>query len=299
MRDRLVTLLVKLLALLPWGWVGAAGAAAGRAVYAVGGREVDNARVNVALCFPALDEQARERLVRSNLIESGRSLAQMVKVWGGKPRDWTTMVDDNGFYEAARALLARGHGLIIAMPHLGNWELIAYLATRVAPATALYRPPRMPALDGLMRTGRERSGLVPVPIDRQGLRAMHDALQRGEIVGILPDQVPKTAGASGVVAPFFGHPALTMTLVNRLVRRHQAAVLVCCAVYDHATRRYRAHHFEGEAAIGDRSPEVAAAALNRDIERCVRSHPDHYQWTYRRFQRPDDRRLSPYRRVRS
>ena len=31
-------------------------------------------------------------------------------------------------------LIGRGHGLIIAMPHMGNWELIAYLATKVSPA---------------------------------------------------------------------------------------------------------------------------------------------------------------------
>ena len=36
-----------------------------------------------------------------------------------------------------------------------------------------------------------------MPIDRQGLKALHAALQRGEGVVILPDQVPKTIGAAG------------------------------------------------------------------------------------------------------
>lgn len=296
MRDRLLRFALGLLGRLPLRWAGALGAAAGRLVYARGGRDVRTARTNLALCFPQLAEDAREAMVQENLQETGRSLVQMVKIWAGPRRDWADSVDDNGFYEAARGLIARGRGLIIAMPHLGNWELIAYLATRVAPATALYRPPRQAFLDGLMRQGRQRSGITPVPIDRQGLKALHGALQRGEIVGILPDQVPKAAGASGVVAPFFGHPALTMTLVNRLAHRHQSAVLFCCAVYDRALGRYRAHHFEGDPAIADASAEVAAAALNRDVERCVRQFPAYYQWTYRRFEMPDERDSSPYAR---
>lgn len=294
MRDRLIRVLLRLLAWLPFSWGGAVGAAAGRLLYARGGREVRNARTNLALCFPALADAEREAMVRDNLMETGRSLMHMLHIWAGPRRDWAERVDDNGLYEAARRLLARGRGLVFAMPHLGNWEVLAYLATKVSPATALYRPPRQAFLDDLMRQGRERSDLTPVPTDRQGLKALHGALQRGEIIGILPDQVPKQAGASGVIAPFFGQPALTMTLLNRLVRRHQCAVLFCCAVYDHAERRYRVFHFEGDPAIGDASPEVAAAALNRDVERCVRQSPVHYQWAYRRFEIPGQRRSSPY-----
>lgn len=286
--------MLRLLGGLPFAWIGALGAAIGRLVHARGGRAVDTARTNLALCFPDMPDDRREACVRENLMATGRSLAQMIKIWAGPRRDWAARVDDNGFYDAAHALIGRGRGLIIAMPHLGNWELIAYLASKLAPATALYRPPRQAFMDELMREGRARSGITPVPIDRQGLKALHGALQRGEIVGILPDQVPKAAGASGVIAPFFGHRALTMTLVNRLVRRHGCAVLICCAVYDRGQGRYRAYHFEGDPAIGDPSPELAAAALNRDVERCVREFPAHYQWTYRRFVIPGEKGPGPY-----
>ncbi|MCG6967849.1 MAG: lysophospholipid acyltransferase family protein [Chromatiaceae bacterium] len=296
MRDRLLKTLLSLIARLPFRWVGALGAAAGHLIYRRGGREVRIARINLAMCFPEMSEAEREALVRENLSETGRSLAQMLGIWAGPRREWADDVDDNGLMEAAREMIARGRGLIFAMPHLGNWELLAYLATRVAPATALYRPPRQAFMDELMRQGRARSGIEPVPTDRQGLKALHAALQRGEIVGILPDQVPKAAGASGTLAPFFGHPALTMTLVNRLVRRHGCAVLFCCAVYDSNTHRYRAYHFEADPAIGDESSEVAAAALNSAVERCVRTFPAHYQWTYRRFEMPDQRRTGPYAR---
>ena len=294
MREGVLEILVRLLGWLPFRTVGMLGAAVGRVAYRWLGREVRNARVNLALCFPDMDEAARERLVRSNLVETGRSLAQMLRVWSGRRLRLTDLIDDNGFEQSGRELVARGQGVIFALPHLGNWELIGDSIINVTPTTALYRPPRMAFMDGIMRAGRGRTGITPVPIDRQGLKALHSALQRGEGVVILPDQVPKTAGASGVIAPFFGHPAMTMTLIGRLARRHKAPVLFCCAVYDRSSGRHRLHHFVGDPAIGADSLEESAAALNRDVERCAREFPAHYQWTYRRFEIPGQEQSSPY-----
>jgi KDO2-lipid IV(A) lauroyltransferase len=257
---------------------------------------LDTARINIAMCFPELDTDAREALVRRNLVETGRSVAEMLRIWVGPRLALESLIDENGFEAAVRALLARGHGVILAMPHIGNWELAGDIFVRLTPATALFRPPRLPALEPIMREGRARTGVTPVPIDRHGLKAMHGALQRGEGIVILPDQVPKTAGASGVVAPFFGRPAMTMTLISRLARRHQSPVLFCCVVPGESGGRHQMFHFEGEAAIADADPEIAAAALNRDVERCARAFPAHYQWTYRRFEIPGRKAESPYRR---
>jgi KDO2-lipid IV(A) lauroyltransferase len=296
MHDRILESLLRLLGRLPWRLAGRLGALAGRLLYARGGREVRNARVNLELCFPELDEAGREALVRRNMIETGRSLTEMLRIWVGPRLDLDKLIDDNGFEAAARALLARGNGLILAMPHIGNWELLGDLFVRITPCTALFRPPRMRALDGIMREGRSRTGVTPVPIDRSGLKALHASLQRGEGVVILPDQVPKSAGASGVIAPFFGHPAMTMTLIGRLARRHAAPVLFCCVIPDEAGGRHQLYHFDGEPAIADADPEISAAALNRGVERCARAFPAHYQWTYRRFEIPGRKNESPYRR---
>ena len=89
---------------------------------------------------------------------------------------------------------------------------------------------------------------------------------------------------------------MTMTLMGRLARRHKAPVLFCCAVYDEAIGRHRLHHFNGDEAIGADSLEESAAALNRDVERCAREFPEHYQWTYRRFEIPGNEQPSPYSR---
>jgi KDO2-lipid IV(A) lauroyltransferase len=294
-RDLILERLVWLFARLPFSSAGRFGALAGRLMYLIGGREARNARVNLTMCFPELDEATREAMLRRNLIETGRSAAQMAKIWSDGRTDWRRMIDDDGFVAAGRDLVARGRGLIVALPHIGNWELIAYPLPEIARTTALYRPPRMAFMDKLMRTGRARSGVIPVPTDRRGLKALHAALRHGESIVILPDQVPKTAGASGVEAPFFGHPAMTMTLISRLARRHRSPVLFASAIYDPAIGRHRVHYFEGDPMVADPEPGRAAAALNRDVERCVRAFPEQYQWNYRRFEIPGRRSDSPYR----
>lgn len=295
MRDLILEKLVRAIGRLSTTAAGGLGALLGRFAYRLSGRSVRNARVNLALCFPGEPESTREQMVRTNLIESGRTLAHMIKIWTGDRADWSGHFDDNGFIEAGRERVARGRGLIVALPHLGNWELIAYSLRQIAPTTALYRPPRLGFMDAIMHQGRARSGITPVPIDRGGLKALYTALQRGECIVILPDQVPKASGAAGVIAPFFNHPAMTMTLIGRLARRSGAATLFCYAVPDERGR-YGAHWFDAEPGIADASAEKAAAALNRDVERCVRECPAFYQWTYRRFEIPGQRASSPYSR---
>ena len=56
------------------------------------------------------------------------------------------------------------------------------------------------------------------------MRLLVQGLERGEYAGILPDQEPK-AETGAVFAPFFGVPAYTMLLVNRLARRTGARVI--------------------------------------------------------------------------
>ena len=146
-----------------------------------------------------------------------------------------------------------------------------------------------------MTAGRSTSRVRMVPTDRSGVKALHRALADGEVIAMLPDQVPKKAGAAGVVAPFFGHDAMTMTLIGRLAARQQSPVLLVWAQRQ-PDGRYRAEFFEADPAIADRDSTIAASALNRALERCIRSSPNQYQWAYRRYGALGPGYPNPYRR---
>jgi KDO2-lipid IV(A) lauroyltransferase len=79
-----------------------------------------------------------------------------------------------------------------------------------------------------------------------------------------------------------------MTLVPRLAQRTGAPVVLIYGERLPKGRGYRTHFHPVGDAIRDADPAVAAAALNRGVETCVRECPSQYQWSYRRFKtRPE------------
>ena len=296
MKTALLRLFVRSLSLLPLPVLRGMGRAAGWLLYRVPNRERETARVNLRLCFPGMEEKEREALLRASLRETATTVLEMPAVWYGSTGAWLERMEADDVREEIRALLGRGRGLIVAMPHLGNFELSAHFFGDLARATGLYRPPRKAGLESVMLEGRSRPGQNRmVATDRRGIRELHQALSRGEIVVILPDQQPKAQrGGTGVFAPFFGVPALTMTLVSRFARKHGAPVYFIGFLRQKGSARYRVVGLEGDAAIGGEDPEAAAAALNAGVEALVRMAPEQYQWTYRRFEKQPDG-SNPYR----
>jgi KDO2-lipid IV(A) lauroyltransferase len=115
------------------------------------------------------------------------------------------------------------------------------------------------------------------------------ALKRGEVVGLLPDQVPPEG--LGVWAPFFGRPAYTMTLAARLVQQTGAGVGV---VWCERLPRGAGYVVHATAlpeplppASGERGDDDAAAlAINRSMEAIIRLKPTQYLWGYNRYKQP-------------
>jgi KDO2-lipid IV(A) lauroyltransferase len=136
----------------------------------------------------------------------------------------------------------------------------------------------------LILAARRRNGATLAPITPKGIRVLVQALERGNYVGILPDQEPK-ADKGAVFAPLFGIPAFTMLLVNRLSRRTGAPVVFMFAERLPESAGFRIHCIPAPEGIDSEDDAVAAAALNRGIEACVRTCPDQYIWSYKRYRR--------------
>lgn len=295
MLDALVLLALRLLAALPLPVSQAVGWCVGNLAALVPNRERANAEVNVALCFPDMPAQERRRFVRRALIENACTLLESPRAWLRDPEQLLGQVDPQDGADRIRALLARGKGLIFAAPHLGNWEMGVHFLTRTVRTTVLYRPPRQQVLESVMVEGRGRDLAQVVPTDASGIRALYQALGRGEAIAVLPDQQPKEEGSAAVFAPFFGQEALTMTLLSRLARKTGAAVLYVFVERLPRGRGFRMHWLPAPDDIADPDPRVAATALNRGVERCVEICPTQYQWTYRRFRKRPGGLRNPYR----
>lgn len=286
----LIQLLIRLLGRLPLGLNQAIGVLIGWCLWLIPSKSRRNARVNLQICFPELSDAGRRKLLRRSLIETGKTATEMAYIWVQSPARLERRVREVRGAELVDATLARGQGVLVAAPHLGAWEMLSAWAARRWPVNNLYRPPRQRELESLITRARERSGATLLPATARGIRRLYKALAQGQVSAILPDQEPPGAG---VFAPFFGHPAKTMTLLSKLAAQSGVPVFLAYAERLPRAAGYRLHFLPADPAIADADLERAAAALNAGIEACVRQTPTQYQWTYRRFRRQPDGR-DPY-----
>jgi KDO2-lipid IV(A) lauroyltransferase len=260
-------------------------------------RESRVARRNLELAYPQLLPAQREALHRDILRTTTRQTLETLSLWT-HPRDRNLRLirehEGTALFDAA---IAAGHGVIVAAPHYGNWELLnQWLASRT-PLAILYRPPESAVGEAFLRMVRadDEDRVTQVRAEGPGIRQLYKLLKGGGVVGILPDQQPKAG--DGEFAPFFGVDALTMTLVGRLAERTGATVLFAYCERSGADLRFALRFEAAPAEIASPDPRIAVAALNDAVERIARRDPAQYQWTYKRYtaQPPASGRDNPYR----
>ena len=263
------------------------------------GREARVARRNLELVRPDLAPAAREVLLREILRTTARQAFETLRLWTRLPaRNLADIAEVHGeaLFDAA---LADRRGLIVAAPHMGNWELLnQWLAAKTALAI-LYRPPESALGEAFLRRVRANAGgdVEQVRAEAAGVRTLLKRLQRGGVVGILPDQQPRIG--DGAFAPFFGREALTMTLLGRLAARSGARVLFawCERLPGAGAPRFALHVAEAPDGIADPDPARAVAALNAGVEAIARRDFAQYQWTYKRYKYrpPASGETNPYK----
>jgi KDO2-lipid IV(A) lauroyltransferase len=257
----------------------------GRRLYKKQGRDYKITLRNIQACFPELSVDKQEDLALNSLQATATTAMETPAVWfrGKKWRDRDVLqIENQRLFDEA---LASGRGIILLVPHFGNWELAGLWVAEFRSVTALYRTPKMKSLDSLLRKVRENEGAnTTVPVSSRGVLALVKALKQGGMTIILPDQQPEFSG--GIFSPFCGQSALTVTLINRLIVKTDPVVLIAYA------RRAQDGHVIGfqepDAEIYSTDPQVSADAMNRSIEQLVSTAPEQYQWEYKRFRKQPD-----------
>ncbi len=222
----------------------------------------------------------------------GAMVAELPWVWmrpHSATLDGLVTWDGAAHFEAA---MQAGKGAIIMSPHLGAWEIGAQaIAEKFGPThgplVALFRPARKAWLEPLVANARTRPYLDSAPTSLAGVRTLIRTLRNGGYTAILPDQVPPKG--QGVWAPFFGREVYTMTLLAKLAQQTGAQVIMTWCERLPAGQGFCMHMrpFDApEMKDASVSPEVAAAAVNRGVERMVRDAPGQYLWGYARDKQP-------------
>lgn len=250
-------------------------------------RSREIARINIRACFPELCESGQAHLVKNSLIEMGKTLMETGILWLGSQSRFERLVKKIDGEQLIETGLNQGKGVIVIAPHIGNWEAVGIYCAERYPMVSLYKPPKMTALDKIVRGARQRSGAALVPTDVQGVKALYKALAENKLTGILPDQDPK--GGKRNFAPFFGIQANTMVLLSRLARKTGAMPVLVFAERLPRGKGFHMHFETVPEGIADANLSTSIQVLNQLVESLVRRYPDQYQWAYKRFnKRPED-----------
>jgi len=281
-------LLIQIVARTPWIVASALAHASVWFMWLANRRARPITTVNVEICFPDITRERQHSLIKASLYETSMNVIDMTRCWVRSRDDLEGRISKVEGLEHLDEAAAIGNGTLVLLPHLGSWEIVSlYLSSRYR-VTALYRQPRATALADFVRRQRQRHGIRLMSIGTAGLRAVLQALRANEMALLFPDQVPPRH--SGLFAPFFGEPTLTMTLGSKLIRRSGARA-VCAYCKRLPGGNYELVFRPVDEAIYDTDLTTSLAGLNSSVEACVRECPEQYQWEYRRF-----KFLTDYRR---
>ena len=241
------------------------------------------ARRNVEIAFGDEKSSAeKERIVRRHFQQLGANLLSGTKLNSMSLEAATARVAIEGDAEIHRQLRA-GRPVVVAISHLGNWELFAQIVPhqfRHARLGTVYQRLENRHLDRFVSQQRARFGVEL--FDRStGFAAAIRLLRAGGMIGILSDQ---HAGDQGLWTPFLGRLASTTPLPALLCKRTGAA-LVTASLRSAGPASWRLAFSPPLDLPGD-SVEALTAKTNAMIADDIRGAPEEWFWVHNRWKTP-------------
>ena len=280
MKSSLVVFLFDLMARMPLSALHRLGTLLGWMTYVLSGRYADRMRENLGYYNTGRHPSEFRKVLRSSVGEAGKSITELPWIWRRPVPEVLAKIQHCYGREYLDAALQGGKGLIMLTPHLSSFEIIALYVAAEMPMTCMYSTPKRVWMDEVIRGGRQRGKMLLARADIGGVRTLLKALKRGEVIGLLPDQVP--AHGEGEWADFFGRPAYTMTLVGRLQEASGAEVLLSFVVRKPKGEGYDLHFVPLELNAAKPVPQQ----INHALEKIIRTCPEQYLWSYNRYKAP-------------
>ncbi|WJW75265.1 LpxL/LpxP family Kdo(2)-lipid IV(A) lauroyl/palmitoleoyl acyltransferase [Thiohalobacter sp. IOR34] len=278
-----------LVAQLPYRWQMRLGRGLGALLFHTARRRRHIARTNLRLCFPELDEAARERLLRSNFAALGMGVVETAMSWWTPDARLRPLARIEGL-EHLRAALAQGRGVILLSAHFMTLEIGGRLLALEAPFHVLYREHKNPLFERVMRRARERHFEKAIP--RDDMRGFLRSLKANMPVWYAPDQ--NYGREHSIFVTFFGIPAATISATHRLARISGAPVVPFFPerLADDAGYRLRLLPALADFPSGDEAADTQR--INDLIEAEIRRIPEQYLWVHRRFKTRPEGEKTPY-----
>ena len=249
------------------------------------------AETNLRLCFPALDDDQRQAMLKEHFRCYGQGLMDMGLAMMGpinRIRKFTSirgMENLSGLPETQKKILITYHTTTLDMFSMSFMTEIDLVS--------MMKRDKNPVLNWFMYRSRMRYRKVKVYMRDQGLRRIIHGMNAGRTCFLVPDE-DLGAGKHTVFAPFFGQDRATLNTVGRLAKITDAVVIpgICRLVpetgYYVTTLLPPLDHFPTGDQVRD------ASTMNEAMEKLIHEAPEQYLWTFRWFQTRPGEMENPY-----
>jgi KDO2-lipid IV(A) lauroyltransferase len=222
-----------------------------------------------ALGLPRSDPEVA-RVARRAFQNYGRMLMDFLLIGGLSRDELINRVSVEG-RDDLDAALARGKGAIMAVPHMGSWDMAGSYAGALGYRISAVAEKFPGSLDDAVIRTRQRFGLNVITLGRSAVRAITHALQANGIVALLCD----LQQGPGVDVRFFGRMAVVPGGPAAIAMKTGAALL---PAYQYMTQPGR-HRIHLDPALEWSSTETKETLMQKVVNRFedfIKEHPD--QW---------------------
>lgn len=239
------------------------------------------ARRNLIRAFPDLPQADVDRIVKGMWDNLGRVVGEWIHVPDMRTEGPDREIEIEGGENVLK--VSRNSGAIVFSAHLGNWETISLVGSRLGlKVSAIYRAAGNPLIDADIR--RMRLSFVDdlMPKGAEGAKGAIRALKGGKTVGMLIDQKLNT----GEPIPFFGRDAMTTPAPVELAMRLKVP-LVPARIERIGGAKMKVTIFPPLEIpdTGDRQADIRAVLkdMNALLEQWIRERPEQWFWVHKRW----------------
>lgn len=210
------------------------------------------------------------RVARRAFQNYGRMLMDFVLLGSLSPQELTPRMSYDG-REHIDAALARGRGVIMAVPHMGSWDMAGSYAAALGYSVWAVAEKFPGSLNDAVVATRQRFGLNVITLGRSAVRSITQALEANGLVALLCD----LEQGPGVPVRFFGRRAMVPGGPAAFAIKTGAALLPAC---QYATGR-GSYHVHLDRALTIDPAETKETLMQRVVDRFedfIKERPD--QW---------------------
>ena len=139
---------------------------------------------NINKCFPDLSQDAQILLAKNSINSTLMNMMELGNIWDEKINT-SDLVNNVYGIDAFKKALSSGSGLLLAAPHIGNWEALSLVLAQFENYAFLYKPPTDKKIEKTLIKFRGKSKALQIEANIKGVRKIMLHLKSQGFIGIV------------------------------------------------------------------------------------------------------------------